>query len=57
MSEMKFDYDDGGFRGWGSILPIKLGTRERYFLITFDRHCGSTYNWSYGNLYLFEAEE
>ena len=57
MSEMKFDYDDGGFRGWGSILPIKLGTRERYFLITFDRHCGSSYNWSYGNLYLFEAEE
>ena len=57
MKEMSFDYDDGGFRGWGSILPIKLGTRERYFLITFDRHCGSAYNWSYGNLYLFEAEE
>ena len=52
----KFDYDDGGFRGWGSVIPVKMGSRTRYFWLTFDRHNGSTYNWSYGNLYCFEAE-
>ncbi len=50
---LSFDYDDGGFRGWGSIIPLTVGTRTRYALITFDRHCGSTYNWSYGNIYVF----
>ena len=51
----KFNHPDGGFRGWGSIIPIKLGSRTRYFWLTFDRHNGSAYNWSYGNLYCFEA--
>ncbi len=51
----KFDYDDGGFRGWGSVIPVKMGSRTRYFWLTFDRHNGSTYNWSYGNLYCFES--
>ena len=51
-----FDFIDGGFRGWGSIIPVKLGTRTRHFLITFDRHGGSSYTWSYGNLYCFEME-
>ncbi len=55
MSAPKFDYPDGGFRGWGTLIPIKLGTRTRYFWLTFDRHRGSDYNWSYGNLYCFEA--
>ena len=55
-TEMEFDYDDGGFRGWGTIVPLKMGTRTRYFHLTFDRHNGSDYNWSYGNLYCFEAE-
>lgn len=50
---LSFDYDDGGFRGWGSIIPITVGMRTRYALITFDRHCGSSYNWSYGNIYVF----
>lgn len=56
MSKPDFDYPDGGFRGWGTLMPIKLGSRTRYFWLTFDRHRGSDYNWSYGNLYLFEAK-
>ncbi len=51
----KFDYDDGGFRGWGTVIPVKMGSRERLFWLTFDRQNGSSYNWSYGNLYCFEA--
>lgn len=54
MTTAKFNYPDGGFRGWGSIIPVKLCGRTRYFWLTFDRHKGSTYNWSYGNVYCFE---
>ncbi len=53
---MKFDHDDGGFRGWGTIVPVKMGSRTRFFHLTFDRHNASDFNWSYGNLYCFEAE-
>ena len=53
----RFRYPDGGFRGWGCVIPIKMGSRKRCFLLTFDRHNGSGYNWSYGNFYCFEAEE
>ncbi len=56
MHEAKFDFDDGGFRGWGTIIPVNMGSRRRYFWLTFDRHNGSSYNWSYGNIYCFEAE-
>ena len=52
----RFNYPDGGFRGWGSVLEIKLGSRKRVFWLTFDRHNGSSYNWSYGNFYCYEAE-
>jgi len=57
--EMSFDYDDGGFRGWGTIIPVKKGTRIIYYHLTFDRHIGSNvgYNWSYGNIYCFEGYE
>ena len=55
MQIATFHYPDGGFRGWGTIVPIKLGSRTRYFWLTFDRHNGSNYNWSYGNLYCFET--
>ena len=57
FSELEFDYDDGGFRGWGTIMPLKLGTRTVYYHLTFDRHNGSSlgYNWSYGNIYCFEG--
>lgn len=55
MTEAQFDFDDGGFRGWGTVIPLTMGSRKRYFWLTFDRHNGSDYNWSYGNLYCFEA--
>ena len=55
MIEAKFDFPDGGFRGWGTLIPVKIGSRERIFWLTFDRHKGSGYNWSYGNVYGFEA--
>lgn len=54
MYTAKFDFCDGGFRGWGTLMPVKLGSRTRYFLMTFDRHNGSEFNWSYGNVYCFE---
>ena len=54
--KLNFDYPDGGFRGWGSIIPVKTGTRERLYMLTFDRHKGSNFNWSYGNLYCFEGQ-
>lgn len=57
IENAKFDYPDGGFRGWGTIVPVKIGTRKRYFWLTFDRHGGSGYTWSYGSLYCFEAEQ
>lgn len=56
MHEAKFDFDDGGFRGWGTVIPVTMGSRKRYFWLTFDRHNGSAYNWSYGNIYCFEAK-
>lgn len=56
MQEAKFDFDDGGFRGWGTIIPVVMGSRKRYFWLTFDRHNGSSYNWSYGNIYCFEVK-
>lgn len=57
ICEAKYDYPDGGFRGWGTLLPIKSGNRQRVIQITFDRVLGSDFNWSYGNLYAFEALE
>ncbi len=57
MSEAKFNFADGGFRGWGTIIPVKKGSRTRYFWLTFDRFNGSDFNWSYGNLYCFERKE
>ncbi len=52
---LRFDYDDGGFRGWGSLIALESGTRTRLYHLTFDRAKGSDYNWSYGNLYCFEG--
>ena len=54
--ELEFDYPDGGFRGWGSVFAYKKGNRTNYKLITFDRHNGSEYNWSYGNIYVFTSD-
>lgn len=54
MRLAKFNYPDGGYRGWGSVIPLVMGSRKRYFWLTFDRHKGSEYGFSYGNLYCFE---
>jgi len=55
MHKAHFDFPDGGFRGWGTVIPVRQGSRMRYYWLTFDRHNGSGYNWSYGNFYCFEA--
>ncbi len=55
MHTAQFDFPDGGFRGWGTVIPIQQGSRTRCYWLTFDRHNGSGYNWSYGNFYCFEA--
>ena len=57
MERLKCDYDDGGFRGWGTIIGVPLGSRLRYYWITFDRHNSSTWNWSYGNIYVYESRQ
>ena len=57
FTKLVCDYPDGGFRGWATIMPIKAGTRIRYYWLTFDRMLMSkTFNWSYGNIYCFEAK-
>ncbi len=56
MVNAKFDFPDGGFRGWGTLMPIPVGSRTRLFWLTFDRHNGSSFEWSYGNLYGFEGD-
>lgn len=55
-AQLRCDYDDGGFRGWGTVIPVPCGSRTKYMWITFDRHGGSSYNWSYGNLYVYESD-
>ena len=57
FKNVTFRYPDGGFRGWGCVMPVRLASRTRYFWLTFDRHNGSDYRWSYGNIYCFEADE
>lgn len=57
LTEAEYDYPDGGFRGWGTLLPVNAGNRHRVFQLTFDRVLSSDFNWSYGNLYVFEAVE
>lgn len=56
MRTAMFNHPDGGFRGWGAPFSVKMGSRTRRFWLTFDRHNGSEYEWSYGNLYCFELE-
>ncbi|MBQ4193684.1 MAG: hypothetical protein II650_05445 [Clostridia bacterium] len=56
-ASLRCDYGDGGWRGWGTVIPVVMGSRRRFFWLTFDRDLGSGYNWSYGNLYGYEADE
>ena len=55
MHNAHFDFPDGGFRGWGTVIPVRQGSRRRYYWLTFDRHNGSDSTWSYGNFYCFEV--
>lgn len=51
------DYDDGGFRGWGTVIPVRDGNRTRYHWLTFDRYlAGASWPWSYGNIFGYLAE-
>lgn len=50
----KFDINDGGYRGWGTLIPIPSGNFTKYIFVTFDREQYGTGNWSYGNLYFYE---
>ena len=54
---LKCNYDDGGFRGWGTVFAHDSGTRRYYYWITFDRHNASDYNWTYGNIYMYRSKE
>lgn len=49
------DYEDGGFRGWGTIIPIPCGNYTKYGWITFDRTQAGDSTWSYGNIYYYES--
>lgn len=57
LTNPSFDYPDGGFRGWGTVILVKTGTRTKYYHLTFDRHNATDYTWSYGNIYCFEMEK
>ena len=54
--KLQCDYDDGGFRGWGTVFRYPFGSRKKYYWVTFDRHNASGYNWSYGNIYVYEVD-
>lgn len=54
-SPIRCDLPDGGFRGWGTLIPVRKGARTHVYHVTFDRMRASDWNWSYGNLYVFEA--
>lgn len=54
--KLQCDYDDGGFRGWGTIFKYPFGSRKKYYWVTFDRHNSSAHNWSYGNIYVYEVD-
>lgn len=54
--KLSCDFDDGGFRGWGTVIALPCGDFERYLFFTFDRVLKGEGNWSYGNLYAFEAD-
>lgn len=49
-------YENGGFRGWATIVPIPYGNYERYLWITFDRGA-ATGRYSYGSLYFYLGDK
>jgi len=49
-------YENGGFRGWPTIVPLRYGNYERYLWITFDRGW-ITGRYSYGTLYFYLGDK
>lgn len=49
-------YENGGFRGWPTIVPLPYGNYERYLWITFDRGA-ATGRYSYGTLYFYLGDK
>lgn len=57
FSTVECEDPDGGFRGWGTVFALPCGKKEKFTWMTFDRYLGDReWNWSYGNLYIFESE-
>lgn len=55
---LNIDYEDGGYRGWGSVIPVYKGDYTEYLFITFDRlRTENEDNWTYGNLYLYVSKQ
>jgi len=38
------------------VIPVPCGSRTKYMWMTFDRHGGSDFGWSYGNIYVYESD-
>ena len=58
LGTLNLDYPTGGWRGWGTIIPLPDGLNTKYILMTFDRIASSSLsNWTYGNLYVYESQE
>ncbi|GAB6119544.1 hypothetical protein [Dysgonomonas termitidis] len=58
LGKFNVDFEDGGYRGWGTVVPFPDGIGTKYLWLTFDRGKGNGgYNWSYGGLYLYRSAE
>ena len=56
VGTFKQKYENGGFRGWPTIVPLQYGNYERYLWITFDRGW-ITGRYSYGTLYFYIGDK
>lgn len=55
---LQIDFSDGGYRGWGTVIPVPEGNHTKYLFVTFDRRQTSDEDrWTYGALYLYQAKE
>lgn len=58
INKFNFDYEDGGYRGWATVVPYPDGIGTKYMWLTFDRGKGNPgFNWSYGGLYIYRSAE